>query len=166
MPRLGAVWTAFAYRGLALELVRRFKFDGRSDALDVLLPELVERARPLGADVVVPIPRHRRRIRSEGCDPVHTLARLLARRLGRPLRADVIWRSRPTPPQAELGVIERRQNPVGSFAAAPAALEDRRVLLVDDVTTTGATLTAAADALWVSRPAKITPLALAGTPGL
>lgn len=161
---LGGVRTAFAYEGAGLELVRRFKFEGRRDALDVICALLFARIERLPFDVIVPVPRHRKRVRSLGADPVYELARALARATRRPLMAGVLRRSRPTLPQTGLSVGSRRRNVAGSFAAS-RALPDR-VLLLDDVATTGATLAQAARTLRASGATRLLQVAAAGTPAL
>ena len=82
LERLRGVHTAIAYEGTGLELVRRFKFDGRRDARELLVDWLAARARALEFDAIVPLPRHASRVRSEGSDPVFELARQLARLTG------------------------------------------------------------------------------------
>ena len=165
LARLRAVHTAIAYEGVGLELVRRFKFDGRHDARAVLAARLTARVAELRFDAIVPIPRHLVRVRSEGRDPVFELARLLARATGAALLDRVLARARPTPPQTGLTIAARRTNVAGSFTARPHALAGRRVLLVDDVATTGATLAEAARTLRRESGAKrITLAAVAGTP--
>lgn len=164
LPRLRAVHTAIAYHDTGMKLVRRFKFEGRLDALDVLVPRLAERVRSLRFDAIVPIPRHAARVRSEDCDPVWTLARALARRTGVPVVAGSLTRARITPPQTGLTVAARRANVAASFRTRPGALAGRRVLLLDDVATTGATLVEAARSLRSASGARrITLAALAGT---
>ncbi len=166
-PLLGEVATAIAYRGTGMELVQRFKFDGRRDALAVLIEPLFERVRWLGAELIVPVPRHPRRLRELGRDPVLALANALARRTGWPVQGRALRRTRPTPPQTGLDPSARRANVAGSFAASPRLLRGRRVLLLDDVVTTGATLAEAASSLHGdARPRAVLPVALAGTPPL
>lgn len=164
LPRLRAVHTAIAYEGTGMELVRRFKFEGRRDALDVLAARLALRVRELRFDSIVPVPRHISRVRSEGSDPVHALARALARASGRPLAGSVLVRARATPPQTGLSVPARRANVAASFRARKGALAGARVLLLDDVATTGATLLEAARSLRASGARRVTLAALAGTP--
>jgi len=166
LPRLRGIRTALAYEDTAIRLIQRFKFEGRRDALAVLLGPLLQRIAGLDFDGVVPIPRHPERIRAQGGDPTHLLARALARRSGRPLWGRVLRRSRPAPPQAELPAARRPGNVAGSFSARESALRNRRVLLLDDVTTTGSTLREAVRALRRARPRAIIPVALAGTPTL
>lgn len=94
-----------------------------------------------GADVVVPVPLHRARQRTRGFNQ----ARELARHLGVPV-VDALVRTRRTPPQADLPASQRHANVSAAFAATDAAvrLEGLVVVLVDDVSTTGATLNACA----------------------
>ena len=102
-----------------------------------------------GADLVVPVPLHRSRERKRGFNQ----ARELARHLGLPL-ADVLTRVRETASQADLSAARRHANVRGAFALsrvaaakAPVPLDGAVVVLVDDVSTTGATLNACAAVL-------------------
>jgi ComF family protein len=169
VPRLthrGAI-TAAAYEGTVAELIRRLKFEGRRDGIPVLTGLVAERVAGLRFEGIVPVPRHWRRIRDQGCDPVHDLARMLSHTTGRPVWEGCLRRSRLTRPQTDLSPPERRRNPSGSFRARGAALNGRTVLLFDDVTTTGATLHAAARALRRQGAARrVLRVAVAGTPTL
>src|SRR5262249_45753310 len=141
------------------------KFEHRRDAERVLGAWLAARVRGLAFDVVVPLPRHVARVRSEECDPVHALARRLARELGSRLHDGALGRARLTRPQTGLSQAARRRNAAESFAARPGALAGLRVLLLDDVATTGATLTEAARTLRRESGARRIHLAaVAGTP--
>ena len=167
LARLGPVTTALAYDGTAARLIQRFKFESRNDALDVLVEPLARRVAALDLDVVVPVPRHPDRVREQGCDPAWQLARALCRETGLALASGVLERIRAARPQAELARAQRLANVRGSFRARSGALDGRRTLLLDDVTTTGATLAEAARVLRASaRPKRLTPVALAGTPAL
>jgi ComF family protein len=122
----------------------------------------------LHVDLVMPVPLHRGRRRERGYDQAELLARSLAGRLRLPLRADLLVRQRPTAPQTALAARERRANVAGAFSLrSPAAgqeLAGKRLLLLDDVTTTGSTLDAAAAALRQASPAAIWGLAVARPP--
>ncbi len=163
-PKLRVVRKALAYEGTAARLLQRYKFDARRDALPALLEPLVARVRELRFDGIVGVPRHRSRVREQGGDPVHELARALARASARPLWSRALRRTRATPPQTGLGHAERRRNVRGSFAARPGSLRGRSVLLLDDVTTTGATLAEARRALRAAGARRVVPVALAATP--
>jgi ComF family protein len=102
----------------------------------------------LAADVVVPVPLHRDRQRERGYNQVDLIAGPLARRLGLPYRSVLLVRSKPRPDKLHLSLHERWTSVRGAFAARPGSRVDNlRVLLVDDVMTTGATLDACARAL-------------------
>ena len=99
------------------------------------------------ADLVVPVPLHRTRQRGRGYNQAALLAEQLGGRLDLPVRADVLIRTKATAPQVGLSTDERRANVHGAFACIDGSLAGTRVLLVDDVYTTGSTLEAASAAL-------------------
>ena len=112
-------------------------------------PAFAERPRP---DLVVPVPLHPRRRRERGYDQAEALARAFAARAGAPV-VDALVRRRATRQQARLSAAERRANVAGAFALTrPSLVHGRRVVLVDDVVTTGATIEAAALALVEAGP--------------
>src|SRR3954470_18016630 len=131
-----AWWAAFAYEGVAREVVARVKYRGARAAIPWLADAVVAAcAPPLPAVDVVPwAPTSRERRRRRGFDPAELLARAVARRL-RVRGACALKRGR-GPPDAGLDGAERRRGPSYSVRrAVPPS-----VLVVDDVATTGATL--------------------------
>ncbi len=150
--RAGAlvVRAAGAYAGPLRRAVQRCKYrDERAltNELGELVAALVARDLALGVriDAVVPVPLHRDRVRARGYDQAAMLASVVAVRTGLPFRTPV-HRIRHTRPQVDLDRAHRAANVAGAFVAEAASLRGLRVALVDDVTTTGATLTAAARA--------------------
>jgi ComF family protein len=102
----------------------------------------------LAADVVVPVPLHRERQRERGYNQAALLSKPLAKKLGLPHRAVLLMRTRARPDKQVLSLEERWESVRGAFATRPGSQVDNlRVLLVDDVLTTGATLDACTRAL-------------------
>jgi ComF family protein len=99
-------------------------------------------------DVVVPVPQHPLRLRERGANHADLLARPLARYLGLPCRSYLLLRTRPRPEKFRLTVRERWRTVRGAYAIQQGTRVDNlRVLLIDDVFTTGATLDACSRAL-------------------
>jgi ComF family protein len=123
-------------------LLRRHKY-GLDQAAGRALAEFIDGQFPLDAgdyDIVVPIPLHRRRLWWRGFNQAALLAAEVAHRTGLPLDAASVVRSRFTPPQTARDHDDRRRNVARAFAVRrPASIRGRRVLLIDDVMTTGAT---------------------------
>ena len=118
-------------------------------------------ARPLHADVIVPVPLTRRRLRDRGFNQAAILAEQLPGAVGAPVVADALSREERAA-QSTLNAAERIQNLRGAFAIHnAAAIRDKRVLLVDDVVTTGATVSACADTLAQAGAKRISVLAFA-----
>jgi len=105
-------------------------------------------SKELSLDVVVPVPLHPARQRQRGYNQAELIARPLARQLGLPFRSELLVRTKPRPDKLKLSLHERWETVRGAFAPRPGSRVDNlRVLLVDDVMTTGATLDACARAL-------------------
>ena len=142
------------------ELVHRMKYNRRwglcADLADRLLARTDIRSLVVGADVVVPIPLHWRRSLSRGFNQAELLADHLTRHTNRHV-VDAIRRRRSTPSQtSQTSFTARIRNVRDAFELhRPLSVAGKRVLLVDDVMTTGATLREAARALLPAGPACI-----------
>jgi len=113
-----------------------------------LLETFAAHGKDFRPDVVVPVPLHADRLRERGYNQAELIARPLARRLGLKLEPFLLARMRPRPPQLVLSRSERWKSVRGAYATREGVRVDKaRVLLIDDVFTTGATLNACAGAL-------------------
>ncbi len=146
---LADVLTPFAYEGVVRTAVQHLKYRG----LRAIAPEM---ARPMARElalavpppfVLVPVPLHPRRLRERGFNQAELLAREVARVLDAPLSTGALRRGVNTSSQVETTTRAERLRNVRDAFASSGPLDGETVILVDDVTTTGATLSAAARTL-------------------
>jgi predicted amidophosphoribosyltransferase len=148
-----ACTSAFEPTPAAFEIVHALKYEGAIELAPWLGAHLAAAARRgLGSDLrgaaLVPVPLHVSRLRERGFNQSLLLAREVGLRLGVPVFEAVLERRRPTRPQAQLPPEERHANVAEAFArCSPLPAGSGLLILVDDVATTGATLSAAARAL-------------------
>ena len=138
---------AGAYAWPLAAVVRAFKFHGElslAAPLATLVAEAIDT--PPAHALLVPVPLGRARAAARGYNPAAELARRLSRECGLQWDPDLLVRARETAPQSSLPRSRRAGNVAGAFSAR-RPLAGRRVILVDDVLTTGATASAAARAL-------------------
>lgn len=154
------------FDGVMRELIHDLKFRDRHDARNLFGRWLAEAGRDLidEADVLVPVPLHRWKLLRRRFNQAAILSAELARLTGRPSAPLALQRTRSTHRQIGLTLTQRRQNVKGAFAVPQRHLPEiagRRVLLIDDVITTGATVSAATIALQAAGAATVDVLALA-----
>jgi len=164
------VWAPVAYSGPARDLVRALKFRGAVHVADAMAAQIVANAPQglLGA-TAVPVPLHPRRLRSRGYNQAAAIADALSRRAGLAF-SDCLTRAGPAITQMGRDRAQRQAGPAGTIAvcapdAGEAADAPERVLLVDDVVTTGATLAACREALVAAGSLEIAAVTFARTIG-
>ena len=167
-PPLAGLWIAGFHIHPLHQAIHALKYKGKrrlAEPLGLLLAETYRRqARlPLPPDALLPVPLHKSRLAERGYNQSTLLARVVSRELGLPLVEDALSRVRNTPQQVGLSGGQRRKNVAGAFACRPGhpLVEGRRVVLLDDVRTTGATMTACAEALLAAGAREVWGLALA-----
>jgi len=147
--------------------IQRLKFGQRTDLAGRLSPLLpvgaCAREAAAHAALVVPVPLHLTRLVERGFNAPALLGALWCRRLGLEFAPRLLTRWKDTPHQSALSAEERARNVEGAFIAHPGAA-GRHAILIDDVVTTGATLTACRRALYAAGVVHVTVMALAATP--
>ncbi len=158
------------YQGALREAIHALKYVGQkrlAEPLGLLLAQAFS-AYGMSIDGLVPLPLHSQRQQQRGYNQSALLARVCARHLKLPCLEDLVIRQRATRTQVGLNVQERLQNVSGAFALAPnvnpCSLTWRRLLLIDDVCTTGASLEACAAPLYAAGVQEVWGLVL-GRPG-
>ena len=148
-PPVRALRSAGYFEGPLREAIHLLKFSGErylAEPLGEIMAHCWQQA-PRPVDALLPVPLHPAREAARGYNQSALLARAAAKHLGLPVLGDGLRRLRETPPQVGLPREERLVNLDGAFAAGAQEVHGRRLALVDDVTTTGATLAACAAAL-------------------
>lgn len=142
-PPFDRTLSPFVYSESISRLIGGFKFNGKlvnGELLSHLLGDYIEQEEPQLPELIIPVPLHRARLRERGYNQALELARPLSRRLGIPVAQDIAMRTRATPPQTSLEKKARKKNIRGSFEVSER-LSYGHVAIVDDVITTGATIT-------------------------
>ncbi|MBF0588151.1 MAG: ComF family protein [Magnetococcales bacterium] len=147
-PEMGtpadAVYSAFWYQSPLDNMMLRYKFGDRTEWAPLLAAlmwsQLEVSFTQENPHLIIPIPLHYRRLVARRYNQAALLARSLAHQMDCPLSTNSLKRIRMTTPQTELYSDERRRNLHGAFRAEPRRIAGRRILLVDDVLTTGSTM--------------------------
>ena len=164
-PAWDAARAPVVFGGAIAIAVRRWKLCAQPElgpTLARLMTPLLDELAP-AIDVLVPVPLHPRRLREREFNQASQLARA-ARHRGHPPVIDALVRVVDTPPQSTLDATARRRNVRGAFAVEKwAELEGARVLLIDDVLTSGATASECARTLRRAGAARVDVLTLART---
>ena len=132
------------YDDVAARSISRIKYTGAREFLDYYGREAVRRRgeelRRMQIDAIVPVPVHPSRKRKRGYNQATVLAEVMGAELGLPVYEAALYRRKKTAASKELNAAERLKNLMSAFYAGPIPQDLRRVLLVDDIFTTGATM--------------------------
>ena len=127
----------------AAHLLWKLKYENGREYADFLVAEMVARygarIREWQAEVILPVPVHKSKKRERGYNQAEVLAKKLGKKLGIPVDPKALVRVKKTVAQKKLGLQERLDNLQGAFSATKRAAGYRRVILLDDIFTTGST---------------------------
>lgn len=141
----------FLYRDPLKQSLMRFKFDGRKEYGDFLGELLCVYGRDfilqIQPEVILPVPIHKKKRNVRGYNQAEILAEKISRGFSIPIRTDLVLRKKFTKAQKELNRKERKKNLEQAFVVRREAGQYKRVLIVDDIYTTGSTVNAIAGKL-------------------
>ena len=147
---IDGIRSPFQFDGVIRQAIHQLKYNNLR-ALAGLLAQLLYdylATSPVPGEVLVPVPLHPKRLRERGYNQSSLLAQELGRLTTLPVVDDCLIRQRHVPPQARTSTVdERRSNVANAFFCHDGRLRDKQVLLIDDVSASGATLDACAGAL-------------------
>jgi len=155
------------YEGAIREAIHQLKYRGKS-FLAKSLAGLLDRGYPFidygSYDLLVPVPLHPKRLRERGFNQALILGKAIGRREGIPCRGFLLKKITWSPPQIDLSPRERKENVKGSFAVTdPGRVRGKRLLLIDDVMTTGSTVNECARELLKAGAGEVDVFTLART---
>ena len=145
-------YTCVQYGVKERELLLAFKYGGQSFIGEKIADVMADRLKPenLKSDLIIPVPMFRRKQRKRGYNQAEIIAKCLSKKLGLPCSSKLLLRAENTPAMSGLSSAERRLNIEHAFCVAKNAEDEitgKRILLVDDIYTTGSTASACAQAL-------------------
>ena len=157
--------SAFLYRGAIAEGVKAFKFRSRIELSElfarILYYQIRKKMSGKKFDVIVPVPLHFRRYMQRGYNQAGEIARIISRETYIDHFPDAIKRVRATKAQSGLHHDDRRENVKDAFSPSPGdRLKNKKVLLIDDVYTTGSTINACAGAIKKGGAESVTALTI------
>lgn len=161
---IDGIYSVFKYGGTIRQAILQFKYENLkvlADPLSDFMAEYVKQQQ-LSFDIIVPVPIHKRRLKERGYNQSLLLARKLSSLTRIPIAEGALTRIRYTSPQAKSdNVDQRRKNIMNAFRCSSHGISGRRILLIDDVCTSGATLNSCAGSLKAAGAASVWGLTLA-----
>lgn len=163
-PAFHGARSLFIYRGTIRKLIHRAKFNGDGYALKALCrlsAKAMESVDLPKADMIIPVPLHISRLRSRGFNQAASMAgRLFPVKM---VQLNLLSRTKRTLPQMNLSVADRHANIRGAFTVVPDILDGERLLIFDDILTTGSTAEGAAGTLEKAGAGRVDIFTLART---
>lgn len=161
---IDGVRSPFRFEGVIRQAIHQFKYRNLRAIVEPLAELLGDylTTHPVPGEVLVPVPLHRKRLRERGYNQSELLARELGKLVKLPVMAEGIVRRQHSPPQARAtSISERRSNVNDAFSCGNRSLQNKRIILIDDVATSGATLDACAAVLKAAAASSVWGLTLA-----
>ena len=141
----------FAHKGKIKNAVYAIKYDNKREYLDFFADELIKEEREKigrwNADMLVPVPLYKRKEIKRGFNQADEFAKRIGRRMNIKVESNAIERVRQTTPQKELSDVQRRKNLEKAFKVNKNIVKSKKIIIVDDIYTTGSTIDACSEVL-------------------
>ncbi len=165
-PAFDSLRSHALFSGPVREALHRLKYNNDIGLGEVLAPYLVKTYQTMNLDIdlVTAIPLSKKRLRSRGYNQAEELARPFAAMIGKPYLGNLVERIVDTRSQIDLSAQERRENVSGAFYANSMFIKAKSVIIIDDVSTTGSTISECARALRKAGAREVHAITLARAP--
>lgn len=149
LPSIDFIRSYAIYEAPLSSAIKKLKYQNDIGIAEILAFYLVELYNDINQDIdfVIPVPLGKNRLKERGYNQASLIAKPLALAIGRPMKTQALFRNKETKSQVGLSREERSRNVSGAFYVNNSNLIGKNILLIDDVTTTGATLEACAKEL-------------------
>jgi len=164
---INSIRSPFIFDGVIRQAIHELKYRNLRALAPLMAQLLYEyfRTNSLPGDVILPVPLHKKRLRERGYNQSLLIARELGKLTGIPVDVHSLVKNSHTTPQARTASVEeRRENVAGAFSCTGDNLKGKSIILIDDVTTSGATLDACAASLKAAGAASVRGLVMAIEP--
>ncbi|MCL1995105.1 MAG: ComF family protein [Defluviitaleaceae bacterium] len=142
---------AFFYSGICQDIIYKFKYAKKpfmAKGMAILMSQTIDKSVFENIDCIIPVPIHKNRMRKRGFNQAHLLAKHLSYLVFVPVAKNALIRTKDTKPLANFTPAHRQNTLANAFTADKKQLYDKRILLIDDIYTTGSTLNACAKVLY------------------
>lgn len=140
--------SAYVYSDIVKKSIYRFKYSNRRYYAktygEMIAKEFLSEIKRWDCDVIVPVPIHRNRYKKRGYNQAEILAKELSKYIGIPVDSSILVRKINTLPQKELDANGRKNNLENAFKISKSVVQYKKIILVDDIFTTGSTIDACA----------------------
>lgn len=141
----------FNHKSCVRDALYAVKYNNKREYLDFFAEEMVKEnsaaIKSWNADMIVPVPLYRKKLISRGFNQAEEFAQRVGKHMNIPVRTDAVFRIKDTIPQKELTDIERKKNLENAFAAKADIVKSKKIIISDDIYTTGSTIDACAKVL-------------------
>ncbi len=166
LRKIGFTWYIFEYDKKMSRILKKAKYGGKPEAVKTISKLIGKMLAEEGinVDIVIPVPMHKKDLGERGYNQSGIAARKIAKSLGVPCKEKALKKTNKTRRQADLSRNARSRNLFGAFTADAVLVRDKKILIVDDIITTGSTLEECKNTLMAAGALSVEAAVIARTP--